>query len=131
MKAKIVLIITLLVFSLAGPAVVPAGIVQAACNDTTSKKEVVEALGQASRNACSDNGVSNLVHTIVSILSYVVGVVAIIMILASGFKYITSGGDSAKVSSAKSTLIYALIGIAVAVLAQLLVRFVITQANGV
>jgi hypothetical protein len=67
----------------------------------------------------------------VNILSIIIGAAAIIMIMVSGFKYITSGGDSSKIGSAKSSLIYALIGIAIAGLAQILVQFVLDQsANG-
>jgi hypothetical protein len=129
MKAKIALILTLLTMSLSGPALVPSAAVYADCNDTASKQEVVDALGQVKGNPCNDNGVNNIVSTIVSVLSYVVGVAAIIMLIVAGFKYIASGGDSGKISSAKNTLIYAVIGIVVAVLAQTIVRFVITNAN--
>jgi hypothetical protein len=49
------------------------------------------------------------------------------MIIISGIRYMTSGGDSNKVSAAKSALIYALIGIAVAGAAQLLVHFALSE----
>ena len=45
------------------------------------------------------------------------------MVIVSGFKYITSGGDPGAVSSAKRTLIYALVGLAVAVLAEFMAHF--------
>jgi hypothetical protein len=51
------------------------------------------------------------------------------MIIVAGLKYIASAGDSNKVSSAKSTLIYALVGVLIAALAQLLVHFVLHQAS--
>ena len=47
------------------------------------------------------------------------------MIIVSAFKYITSGGDSNKVASAKSSLIYAIIGLVIVGLAQFIVNFVI------
>jgi ABC-type Fe3+-siderophore transport system permease subunit len=59
----------------------------------------------------------------------VVGGLSISMIVVSGLRFITSGGDSNKVSSAKSALIYALVGIAVAALAQALVHLVLYQSN--
>ena len=52
------------------------------------------------------------------------------MIVYSGYNYITSGGDSGKVSSAKTTLIYALVGLLIAALAQIIVHFVINTAKG-
>ena len=53
------------------------------------------------------------------------GIAPIIMIFVAGFKYMTSGGDANKVGSAKTTLIYAIIGLALAALAQLLVKTVL------
>ena len=50
----------------------------------------------------------------------IVGVVAIIMIIVGGFRYITSGGDSSKVGSAKNTIIYAIIGLILVALAQII-----------
>jgi hypothetical protein len=56
-----------------------------------------------------------------------VGIIAVIMIIFAGFKYVTSGGDSGKISSAKNTLTYAVVGIVVAGVSQLIVRFVVTK----
>lgn len=71
----------------------------------------------------------DLLTDIVNIISAVVGVVAVIMIIVGGLKYITSGGDSNKVGGAKNTLIYAIIGLVVVALAQVIVRFVLSKAN--
>lgn len=74
--------------------------------------------------------VPNIVSTIVNILSFIVGTVAVIMIVISGLRYVTSGGDANKVSSAKSALTYALVGVIVAALAQFIVHYVIYNASG-
>jgi len=73
--------------------------------------------------------VNNLVEKIINIFSAIVGVVAVIMIVYGGFRYITSGGDTTRVSSAKNTIIYALIGLAIVALAQVIVRFVLHTAT--
>jgi uncharacterized membrane protein YuzA (DUF378 family) len=65
----------------------------------------------------------------VRILSLIVGVAAVIVIIYAGFKYITSAGEQGRVANAKSTLLYALVGLAVAALAQLLVHFVLYQTS--
>lgn len=75
-----------------------------------------------------NSGVTHIVSEIVSILSLVVGVLAVIFVIVAGMKYITSSGDSNKISSAKSTLVYAIVGIAVAALAQLIVHTVLNTA---
>jgi hypothetical protein len=96
-----------------------------------SKGEVCGGLNELdSSQGCGANGsgVSNIVKTIVTIISYIVGIAGVIMVMVSGFRFITSGGDSGKVSSAKTGLVYALIGLAIAALAQALVHFVLNES---
>jgi len=127
MKKTILAIMALLSLNLATP--VFAGAAYAACPTTdTPQGQVIDGL-QSTGSNCDTGGVDNLLNTIVQILSLVVGVAAIIMIIVAGFKYITSGGDAGKISSAKNTLIYALVGVAVAALAQFLVHFVFTTST--
>lgn len=109
-----------------------APITALACSggSTEAQKQVLQGVGETG-GACNDNGVINTISAAVKILSIFTGAAAVIMIIYGGFRYITSGGDSARVSSAKNTLIYAVIGLAIAVLAQLIVNFVITQSSHV
>lgn len=107
------------------------GTVAAACPPATNnnaKGQVLEGVGQAGSN-CRDDGVEKLIATIVRLLSFFIGVVAVIMIMVSGFKYITANGDSAKVGNAKETLIYALIGLVIAALAQVIVRWLLSSVK--
>ena len=71
--------------------------------------------------------INHIIHTIVNLLSAVVGVVAVIMIIVGGFRYITSGGNDTSVTSAKNTILYAIIGLVVVALAQVLVRFTLSK----
>jgi hypothetical protein len=71
--------------------------------------------------------INNIVHTIVNLLSAIVGIVAVIMIIVGGFRYITSGGNDTSVTSAKNTILYAIIGLVVVALAQLIVRFTLSK----
>jgi hypothetical protein len=73
------------------------------------------------------NKINNLVHTIVNLLSAIVGIVAVIMIIVGGLRYITSGGNDTSVTSAKNTILYAIIGLIIVALAQLLVRFTLNK----
>ena len=73
--------------------------------------------------------VSNTLASIINILSLVVGVVAVIMLIIGGIRFVTSGGDSSSVTNARNTIIYALVGIAVAALAQGLVKFVLSKVS--
>lgn len=71
--------------------------------------------------------INDIIHTIVNLLSVIVGVVAVIMIIVGGFRYITSGGNDTSVTSAKNTILYAIIGLVVVALAQLIVRFTLSK----
>jgi hypothetical protein len=55
------------------------------------------------------------------------GVASVIMIMVGGFKYIISSGDSANINSAKNTILYALLGLAISVTAPLIIGFVVKK----
>lgn len=85
--------------------------------------------GDCSNSAGAESSIGKLVSSVVQILSLIVGIAAVIMIIIAGLKYVTAGGDSNSIGSAKNTLIYALIGLVVAALAQFLVHYVIKQVG--
>lgn len=69
-----------------------------------------------------------LMDFITKIINWAIGfsaVVAVVMIIFAGFKYITAAGDENKISSATKTLTYAIVGLVVCFIAVLLVNFVI------
>jgi hypothetical protein len=80
---------------------------------------------------CADPGgedkVNTLIQQVINVLSAIVGIVAVIMIIVGGFRYITSGGSPDKVTSAKNTILYGIIGLIVVALAQIIVKFVIAK----
>lgn len=121
------------VLALVTLAFVPAGAASTVyadppCGNTQAAQQVLSGITQAGGN-CGQDRVNNLFTTVVNLLSIIVGLTSVIVLIISGFKYITSGGDSAKVANAKSTLLYALVGLAIASLTQLLIRFVLYQVN--
>ncbi len=73
--------------------------------------------------------VNDMIRLVINIFSLVVGVIAVIMIIIGGLKYITSGGDSGNITGAKNTILYAIIGLIVVALAQIIVRFVLTKVT--
>ncbi len=98
-----------------------------------AKEQACKAIGGTySGGVCSD-GSSNaqpqdIVNSIINIFSWVVGAISVIMLIFGGFKYITSGGDSGKITSAKNTIIYALVGLVIVALSQVLVNFVLRKS---
>jgi hypothetical protein len=75
----------------------------------------------------STDSVNNLITQIINVFSVIVGIIAVIMIIWGGLKYITSGGDSGNVTGAKNTILYAIIGLIIVALAQFIVRFVLAK----
>jgi hypothetical protein len=63
-------------------------------------------------------------HTIADTLIYIVGAIAVIMLIIGGLRYVISQGSKEGVASAKDTILYAVIGIVVAILAYAIVNFV-------
>ena len=73
-----------------------------------------------------DSGdLTGLVKQIINTLLFITGMVAVIMIVIGGLRYVTSNGDQNSVSSAKNTILYAVIGLVVAIMAYAIVNFVI------
>lgn len=75
-----------------------------------------------------DNGVfSRITNTILLI----VGLISVVMLVYGGLRYILSGGDSKKVTDAKNTVLYAIIGLIISLLAFAIVNFVLNSVIGV
>lgn len=117
------------------PALVPAtaaaannfsGISKSTCSGTNGD------ISGGSNTDCdataSNSKINSLLAKIVNIFSIVVGVIAVIMIIVGGLRYITSGGESSNISGAKNTIIFALVGLIIVALAQLIVHFVLGNA---
>jgi heme/copper-type cytochrome/quinol oxidase subunit 2 len=73
--------------------------------------------------------VASIIASVINILSIIVGVATVIMIIIGGFRYVVSGGDSNSISSAKNTILYAIVGLVIVVFAQGIVRFVLNKIN--
>jgi cellobiose-specific phosphotransferase system component IIC len=66
--------------------------------------------------------------TIKNILSIVIGIlgaITLLMVVLSGFRYVLSNGEPEKIAKAKNALIYALIGLIIALSAQAIVSFIV------
>jgi hypothetical protein len=72
-------------------------------------------------------GNGGVFQTITNVLLFIIGAISVIMLIIGGIRYVVSGGDSSAVTSAKNTILYAIVGIIVALLAYALVNFVLTS----
>jgi len=108
-----------------------AGIAPALALGGAATDQACKGLSQVGSDGCGSGGkqVDNVLKTVVSIISYIAGAVAIIMVMISGFNFMTANGDAQKITTAKNSLIYAMIGIAVAASAQVIVNFAVRAGN--
>ncbi len=97
------------------------------------KEEICKGSGGTwSNNSCTQPTGTNtdlpgLIRNVVNILLFIIGAVAVIMIVIGGIKYTTSNGDQGSVKSAKDTILYSVVGIIVAFMAYAIVNFVISR----
>lgn len=71
-------------------------------------------------------GDSGVFRQITNTILYIVGIIAVIMLIVGGIKYVVSGGDAKKVTDAKNTVLYAIIGLVITLLSFAIVNFVIS-----
>ena len=74
-------------------------------------------------------GEGGVFTTIVDILLFLIGFLSVIMLIYGGIQYTLSSGDSGKVTNAKNTILYAVVGLIVAILSYAIVNFVLTSLN--
>lgn len=74
-----------------------------------------------------EGGQGGIFRTITNVLLFLIGAISVIMLIFGGIRYVVSGGDSTAVQNAKNTILYAIVGVVVAILAYAVVNFVITS----
>jgi cytochrome bd-type quinol oxidase subunit 2 len=75
------------------------------------------------------NTVDNTIATVVNVLSYLVGAVAVVMLIIGGFRFVTSNGNAESTKGARNTIIYAIVGLVIVAIAQVIVHFVINTTT--
>lgn len=91
------------------------------CEDTSIDEQLREAAGC---NVGADNKAANHVVNIINVAIGFVALIAVIMIVIGGQRYVVSAGDPGKLKQAKDMIVYSVVAIVVAVLAFAIVSFV-------
>jgi len=124
--------ISLALWGVLGVLPLTAAGVMAATPASQSRDQACIGIGIASgSDGCGDGGaeVNNVITSVINLLTIVIGALAVIMIIVAGARFITSGGDASKVSGAKNAIVFALVGLVVVILAQMIVHFVLTTVS--
>lgn len=88
-----------------------------ACKDSKSKV----------CGAAKTDELPKIIQNVVNVLLFVLGMIAVIMIVIGGIRYATSGGDSSQIQAAKNTILYAVVGLVVAIMSYAIVNFVLAS----
>lgn len=133
-KAMLTLLaVPVLAAGVAGLVAPHVGAAAASDNGLGLKKGVGSAKGNdqvsclfgSEKEGCTEG--SGIFQIIVNVILFIVGAVAVIMIVIGGVRYTVSNGDSNAVQGAKNTIMYAIVGLVVAIIAYALVNFVVVN----
>lgn len=95
------------------------------CNTAQERTSAVCSDKNPATNPIAGEG--GLILNLAQIITFIAGAAAIILLIIGGIRYITSSGDAANIKSAKDTVINALIGLVVVVMAQAFIIFIIVR----
>jgi hypothetical protein cdiviTM7_00617 len=112
-------------FSVISVTSLPTNVSAQAANSVV-KKGITTATTADMKNK-SIAGEGGLISILINFLLWAVGILSVVMIIFSGFRYITSAGDAAKTKSAQTALTYSIVGLIVAVLAWVIVKMILRQ----
>ncbi len=109
----------------------PAYAAQTDCTDPSSANPLLAGASCSQATGTKDNlfASNGIFVTVANTLIFLVGAVAVIFLIIGGLRYVVSGGNATHITAAKDTILYAIIGIVVAVISFALVQFVITSLN--
>lgn len=113
-KFKLILASFLAIVGIATAATVPAY--------AQPSKEIRDGVNAAGTDPIP---LQTRIKQIVNTLLFILGTIAVIMIVVGGIKYTTSNGDASAITSAKNTILYSVVGLVVAILAYAIVNFVL------
>lgn len=130
-KLLLTLLINLgfLVIIFSPASVLAVDVIGPACSSKygTDASDVCQSNKPQSKDSNDIYGADGVLTKAANLIATIVGIAAVIMIIISGFKYITASGDPTNIKSAKDTLMFAVVGIVVAVSARVIILFVVSR----
>jgi hypothetical protein len=139
-KLKLMILSMSLLLGFAMPVAVAAPALAAPTNQNEINNHLCQGsnLDLSTSTTCNDanitgsgKSITDLIRQIIDILSVIIGAIAVVMIIIGGFRYVTSGGNAESTKSARQTIVYAIIGLVIVALAQIIVHFVLNSTANV
>lgn len=126
-NSTIALVFSIIAFCiLLNGSVMAAGLKDQACG-AAGTAGITSCSSAGSNDAAAKSFVGKISRNILNGFSLIIGAVGVIMIVVGGLRYVISSGDSGAVKGAKDTIIYALVGLVIALFAQVIARFVLSK----
>lgn len=99
----------------------------AAC--ATAKACAGQGVDQVGGNNKGNNAsdFTKLIKNIINVLLFLIGAIAVIMIIIGGLRYVTSAGDASQTKAAKDTILYSIVGLVIAIMSYAIVQWVIDK----
>lgn len=120
-KIKSIILSLAIVLGVGGAVLVPATVSAQVDPNKEITAGVKAAGGKDEGSAEFNKQIKNIINT----LLFLLGIVAVIAIIIGGFTYVTSNGDAGKTKTAKDIILYAVVGLVVAIMAFAIVNFVV------
>lgn len=89
------------------------------------KSKITEGKNSTGESSDTNRDIKTVIKNVTNMALFIIGVAAVIVIIYSGIQFIIAAGNPQTVSKAKTTLIYAIVGLVVAIMAYAIVNFVI------
>ena len=109
--------------------IIGVGLVTVPASPVSAINVFDQCKSNGSSAVCKAQGdsLSPMIKIVINTLLFVLGMIAVIMIVIGGIRYTTSNGDAGSVKSAKDTILYAVVGLIVAILSYAIVNFVVSR----
>ena len=120
-KAKVLTAVMCLamVFTVASPVSLPVY--------ADAKDEVKKGADMTNSGGSAKQDLPDIITTIINVMLFIAGALAVIMIIYGGIRYITAHGDEKQVKVAKDTIVYSVVGLIIAIIAYALVTFIFNR----
>ena len=125
--------VSVILASLLALPVIAFGVTTLVADSASAQLDLESGINSAKGTGTPDNvtGDDGLIKKVVNLLLWAIGIISVIMIIIGGIRYATSNGDSNQVTAAKNTIMYAVLGLVIAIFAYAIVNFVLFQTAGI
>lgn len=121
----LLVVMVILMGSVVAPVAYASDPLTSACKGVDAKKS--PTCSSLSPKESPLTGTSGLLYKVSVFLSSIAGIIAVVMIMVGGFKYVTSSGDAQQATSARKTIVGAVVGLIIIALAETIITFVVRK----